>query len=80
MMAPTRPFVVFGFASTHDALAAETVLKGAGVTVVPIPSPREIGELCGIALRVPTGESDQAENMLRSAKVRWSVRIEFDDV
>jgi hypothetical protein len=46
-----RSFVVFGFASVHDCIAAESTLLKAGIDAVTIPSPREIGGLCGIALR-----------------------------
>jgi ribosomal protein L7Ae-like RNA K-turn-binding protein len=57
-----RPFVVLGFASTHDALDAEALLEDMGVEVVPIPAPKSIGALCGIALRI---EPDQHERALR---------------
>jgi len=63
---PTR-FVVYGFASVHDALAAETILKGAAVPVTPVPSPKELGELCGIALRVSPEHDEHARRLLSGA-------------
>jgi hypothetical protein len=62
--ASLRPFVVYGFASVHDTLAAESVLKAAAIEVVAIPAPRELGELCGIALRVTPSDAEAAEHAL----------------
>ena len=56
-----RPFAVFGFESVHDTLAAEDVLRDAGIPAVTIPSPKELGELCGIALRVEPDAAAGAE-------------------
>lgn len=62
-----RAFVVYGFSSVHDALGAESVLNGAGVSVTPVPSPKEIGELCGIALRVAPVDDAHAQRLLEGA-------------
>jgi Protein of unknown function (DUF3343) len=62
-----RTFVVYGFSSVHDALGAESVLNGAGVPVTPVPSPKEIGELCGIALRVAPEDDAHAQRLLEGA-------------
>ena len=56
-----RPFVVYGFASVHDALAAEDALKAAGVFVVVIPPPAALPGKCGIAMRVEPGDAKAAE-------------------
>ena len=74
-----RTFVVYGFASVHDALAAESVLKGAGLAVSPIPSPKELGDLCGIALRVEPADAPHAERLLASAGALPVKRAEFQD-
>ena len=64
-MSPSkRPFVVFGFASVHDTLEAEDVLRAAGVPSATVPSPRELGALCGIALRVERAGGEAAERAL----------------
>ncbi|MDP2183241.1 MAG: DUF3343 domain-containing protein [Actinomycetota bacterium] len=60
-------FIVYGFGSTHRALAAERTLLDAGVGVTPIPAPRDFGELCGIALRVSPPNSRTAEKCLAEA-------------
>jgi hypothetical protein len=75
-----RPFVVYGFASTHDALAAERALRDADVLVVPIPAPRTLGSLCGIAMRVEPDEVGRAEEALSGSGLQWSARSEMFDV
>jgi hypothetical protein len=64
MTPETRHFVVYGFASVHDALAAESALRAAGIGVTVIPSPRVLGELCGIAVRVDVDDAGPAEAVL----------------
>lgn len=73
-------FIVYGFPSTHDALAAEALLEDVGVEVTPIPTPRTLGALCGIALRVPLGESDRADGYLTAAAIAWTARTAVQDL
>lgn len=80
MIGAPRPYVVYGFASVHDALMAETILKEAGVAVTAVPSPKELGELCGIALRVEPEEAVRAERLLASAGKDPRGRAEIEDV
>jgi hypothetical protein len=68
-----RGFAVYGFATTHDALAAE-------VPVTPIPAPRELGSLCGIALRVEEADAPDAERALVASGLRWTARADIEDV
>ncbi len=75
-----RDYLVYGFGSVHDALAAEVMLKGASIDVVPVPSPKELGDLCGIALRVEPEEGDHVERVLTSARLEWKARAEMHDV
>ncbi len=77
--ADTHPFVAFGFASVHDTLAAEEVLKAAKIPAVTIPSPRELGELCGIALRVEPANAAHAEAALAHALTPVRARAEIQD-
>jgi hypothetical protein len=74
-----RPFVVFGFASVHDTLAGEDALRAAGIAAVTVPSPRELGELCGIALRVLPQDADPAEAALTRAGSAPRARAEVVD-
>jgi hypothetical protein len=64
---PMRAYVAFGFASVHDALAAEAALKESGIAATTIPAPRELGQLCGIALRVVPQDADAARRALSAA-------------
>jgi len=75
-----RSFTVYGFATTHDALAAESAIREAGVPVVAIPAPRELGSLCGIALRVEVSDAPRLEDALAEAGVRWTGRVAITDV
>lgn len=75
-----RLFVVYGFASTHDALAAERALKDAGVPVVPVPAPGSLGSLCGIAMRVEPSDATRAEAAMSAAGQCWSGCSEMRDV
>lgn len=78
-MSDRGTFVAFGFESTHNALAAEALLKDADVPVVPVPTPADMGSLCGIALRVSPGDADHAERLIKASGIRPSGRIVFED-
>lgn len=75
-----RPFAVLGFASTHEALDAESLLTDMGLDVVPIPAPKDLGALCGIALRLELSEEDRALGYLAAAGMAASARAEVCDV
>lgn len=74
-----RPFVAFGFKTTHEALAAERVLTDAGLDVVPIPSPASFGALCGIAMRVPPVQEASALEALAHADIRPERTASIED-
>lgn len=74
-----RPFVIFGFASTHEALDAEALLGDLGFDVVPVPSPAALSTRCGIALRVPAEEADRAIRYLDSGGLSPSGRADLED-
>jgi ribosomal protein L7Ae-like RNA K-turn-binding protein len=71
--------VAFGFDSVHDTLAAEDVLRAGRIPAVTIPSPRELGELCGIALRVDPAMAETAEAALALARTPARARAEILD-
>ncbi len=73
-------FIVLGFLSTHDALAAESILKDLGVPVVPVPAPQGIGALCGIALRLVPGDALRARELLERASIPIAAEVTVDDV
>lgn len=74
MATETREFVALGFRTTHEALAAERALVEAGVDVIPIPSPKSFGGLCGIAMRLEPAEEDAAMAALTQAGIAPKVR------
>lgn len=75
-----RTFSVLAFSSTHDALDAEALLLDLGIGVVPIPAPKVVGALCGIALRLEPSEADRAVRYLADAGVVVAGRGEVEDV
>ena len=75
-----RTFVVFGFASTHDALDAEALLGDVGIEVVPIPAPSTISARCGIALRLLPADEQRASGYLVNAGIEVGARVEIEDV
>ena len=86
-MAKARPsvaralqrFAVFGFATTHEALRAERALKDAGLPVVPIPPPHSLGALCGIAMRVPANDAQEARLTLAETGISVQDEGVIDD-
>jgi hypothetical protein len=75
-----RPFKVLGFASTHDALDAEALLLDLGIDAVPIPAPKILGTLCGIALRLEPADEKRALGYLVGAGIAVAARGEVEDV
>ena len=81
-MSPRTPdtFVVLGFATTHAALAAERLLLDIGVPVTPIPAPKDLGQLCGIAMRLSPVDVARAEGALANADIAVRARTTITDV
>jgi len=75
-----RDFVVLGFASTHDALSAEAIMKDMGVDAVTVPAPKEIGTLCGIALRVSPEHAERARELLVRGGIEPTASVVVQDV
>lgn len=75
-----RPFAVFGFGSTHAALDAEALLQDLGVEVVAIPSPKALGDLCGLALRLELAEEERAARYLEDAGMAPTSRLRVEDL
>jgi hypothetical protein len=76
----SRMFATFGFATTHDALTAEAALKAAGIPVTPVPAPRELGSLCGIALRLEISDADRSAGVFAAAGTEPTARADIADV
>jgi len=73
-------FKVVGFASTHDALDAEALLLDLGIDAVPIPAPKALGTLCGIALRLEPADEKRALSYLSDAGIGVAAHGEVEDV
>lgn len=80
MTRAVRSFVVLGFASTHSALDAEALLIDLGIDVVPIPTPKSLGSLCGIALRLAPEDRARAVGYLAGAGIDIEAIEEVEDV
>lgn len=74
-----RAWVVLGFGTTHSALGAEAFLKDLGVLVTPVPAPKALGSLCGIALRIDPDEASRALELLARAGIRVTGRTKVED-
>jgi hypothetical protein len=57
------------FHTTSAALRAEKLLQRAGLTVKLIPTPREFSSDCGMALRFPWAQLEQARAALAAGRV-----------
>ena len=81
-MSPREPrlFSVLGFATTHDALDAEALLGDMGIDVVPVPAPKEVGALCGIALRLEPDQQERALEYLERAGIGVATVVEIWDI
>ncbi len=55
---------VFTFATTHEAMAAEDILRGEGVPLEVVPPPRGLSAGCGLALRVSMEDAPRAHATL----------------
>lgn len=75
-----RPFSALGFSTTHDALDAEALLGDMGIDVVPIPAPKEVGALCGIALRLEPTDETRALEYLERAGIRVATVVAISDI
>ncbi len=78
-MSVIERFAVYGFATTHDALTAEAALGRARVSVATIPAPRDLGSLCGLAMRVRGSDACDAEAAMSDAGIAWTGRIDLED-
>lgn len=78
-MTGRREFVIYTFGGTHEAMAAERILKGASVPARCIPKPEQLGGGCGIALRIEPSKAAAAEEILTAAGAGWTVRATVED-
>ena len=58
--------------STSYAIKGERVLKDAGISAKLIPVPRHISSDCGVTVRIPIGEIERSEGILKEGKVPFN--------
>ena len=73
-------YTVLAFGTTHAALSAERVLLDSGVPLTPIPTPKSLGGLCGIALRLLLADEPRARGILGDAAIEIRACAEIEDV
>ncbi len=61
------------FHTTTSALRSEKILKGTGLEVKLIPTPRELSSDCGIALRFSQELFEQVKIALEGAKIEFEI-------
>jgi len=76
-MATPGPQVVFTFATTHEAMAAEDVLQDAGIAFEVVPPPRELTAGCGLALRVSLARAGDAVEAMQRSAAPWEALHEL---
>lgn len=58
------------FDSTHHALRAETLLEAAGLTIMIIPTPRELSASCGLAITYRPEDAARVTAVLRDGGIQ----------
>jgi hypothetical protein len=76
-MSPTTRHAVFTFENAHEQVAAESILRRAGIRFEPSPPPQEVDPGCGLALRVLLGDLAAAVDAFASADAPWQAVYEL---
>lgn len=63
---------LMSFASVHHEIRAERLLLAAGMTVMALPTPREIDISCGQCLLFEAVDEDMLVKILQDHHVIWS--------
>lgn len=63
-MADTKTSLVLLFDSTSEALLAEKLLKGAGISYKTIPVPRHLSSDCGVCIRFSPTDKERVRETL----------------
>lgn len=76
-MLPATRNAVFTFETTHQAMAAEQVLRRGGVGFDLVPPPQEVEAGCGLALRIALGDLSAAVDMFAFDDAEWEAVYEL---
>jgi hypothetical protein len=63
---------VMTFDTTHQAMAAEDILREAGFQLEVVPPPRGLTAGCGLALRLDLSDIPAATQVLRRRSASWA--------
>ena len=63
---------VFTFDTTHQAMAAEDILREAGFSLEVVPPPRRLTSGCGLALQLGLGDVPAAVATLKGRSAKWA--------
>jgi len=64
--------IVFTFGTTHQAMAAEDILREAGFRLEVVPPPRGLTAGCGLALQVSLADLPAAMETLTRQSGKWA--------
>jgi hypothetical protein len=70
-------YAVFTFETTHQAMAAEDVLRRGGIKLEAVPPPSDISAGCGLALRISLGDFYEAVGVLATREAAWEAVYEL---
>lgn len=63
-------YIIITFESTNFAIQAEATLKGLGLSIQIIPTPREITLSCGISILTSIENLQKVDELVESNKIR----------
>ncbi len=69
---------LFTFVNTHKVIKDERILRGHGLEVEVIPTPKEISSECGMSLLVEEGKFQEAQQVLKNEGVEVVGVYEWD--
>lgn len=74
-------FYVVSFNSTHHAIRTEKLLEEAGMSIMTLPTPREIAASCGLSIRFDMGDRERIDEIMKanSLERRGIFHITKDD-
>jgi hypothetical protein len=76
-MSPTTRHAVFTFENAHEEVAAEDILRRAGIRFEPAPPPHEVDPGCGLALRILLGDLAATVAAFASTDAPWQAIYEL---
>ncbi|MBN1319793.1 MAG: DUF3343 domain-containing protein [Thermoleophilia bacterium] len=76
-MATVRRNAVFTFETSRQILAAQQVLRRAGIGFEEVPPPREVAAGCGVALRIALSDLSAVVDLFAFKDAEWEAVYEL---